>query len=92
MYKITKYTLDKAKELGVQVLPSDKPEYKIKVYDDSGELMFYGGDPSYSDYPTYMKTRGKEYAEKRRRLYRQRHQKEIDREGSRGWFIAQLLW
>jgi hypothetical protein len=91
-YKITKYTLDKAKELDVQVFPSDNPKYKIEVYDANGVFMFYGGSPLYSDYPTYMETHGKEFADERRRLYRIRHKKEINNVGSRGWWIAELLW
>jgi hypothetical protein len=91
-YKIKKYTLDKAKELGVQVFPSDNPKYKIEVYDSDGVFLFYGGSPKYSDFPTYMGTHGKEYADERRRLYRLRHKKEIDDVGSRGWWIAELLW
>ena len=91
-YKITKYTLDKAKELDVQVFPSDNPKYKIEVYDANGVFMFYGGSPLYSDYPTYMETHGKEYADERRRLYRLRHKKGIANKGSRSWWIAELLW
>jgi hypothetical protein len=91
-YKIKQYTLGKAKELGVQVFPSDNPKYKIEVYDADGVFMFYGGSPKYSDFPTYMETHGREYANERRRLYRLRHKKEIDDVGSRGWYISELLW
>lgn len=92
LYKITDYTKKQAKRLGVQVFPSDNPKKKIEVYDKNGLFMFYGGDSSYSDYPSYIKSHGKEYADKRRRLYRIRHKKEIENEGSRGWFISKLLW
>jgi hypothetical protein len=92
MYKIKAYTYDKARHLGVQVFPSDNKKYKLEVYDKNGLFMFYGGDSSYSDYPSYIKSHGKEYADKRRELYRIRHKKEIDKEGSRGWYIANLLW
>jgi len=91
-YKIKQYTLDKARELGVQVFPSDNPKYKIEIYNDDGVFMFYGGSPLYDDYPTYMETNGKTYADERRRLYRLRHRKEIEKVGSRGWWIAELLW
>jgi hypothetical protein len=33
------------------------------------------GDPSYGDYPTYLKEKGKAFAEERRRLYHLRHTK-----------------
>jgi hypothetical protein len=91
-YKIKQYTLDKARELGVQVFPSDNPKYKIEIYNDDGVFMFYGGSPLYSDYPTYLETDGYMYADERRRLYRLRHRKEIEKVGSRGWWIAELLW
>jgi len=92
MYKILPYTYEKAKDLGVQVFSSDNPKYKIEIYDKDGLFMFYGGDPSYSDYPHYIDSKGRAYADERRRLYRIRHKKEIDNVGSRGWFIANLLW
>jgi len=92
MYKITNYTLDKAKELGLKVFPSDNPKYKIEIYDENGVFMFYGGSPQYADFPTYMETHGRKYAEERRRLYRLRHKKEIEKVGSRGSIIAELLW
>lgn len=91
-YNITPYTLQRARELGLKVSASDNPKYKIKVSDISGKFLFNGGDPKYSDYPTYIKTKGKEFADNRRRLYRIRHQKEINKPGSRGSIIAYLLW
>jgi len=91
-YNITPYTLARARELGLKVTASDKPKYKIKVSDSTGKFLFYGGDPKYKDYPTYLNMHGKEFADNRRRLYRIRHQKEINKVGSRGSIIAFLLW
>lgn len=92
MYKILTYTYKKAKELKVQVRPSDKPNYKIKVYDLQENFLFYGGDSKYSDYPHYIESHGKAYADSRRLLYNLRHKKEIEKVGSRGYIIAKLLW
>jgi hypothetical protein len=92
MYNIKDYTKQQAKRLGVQVFPSENPKYKLEVYDKNGLFLFYGGSPSYSDYPSYILSHGKKYADERRRLYHIRHRKEIEKEGSRGWFIANLLW
>jgi hypothetical protein len=93
VYQIKKHTLDRAKELGLKVFASDNPKYKIEVYDGlSGHFLFYGGDANYSDYPSYLESHGREYADERRRLYRIRHQKEINNIGSRGSIIAYLLW
>lgn len=91
-YRITPYTLQRAYELGLKVSKSDNPKYKIKVSDSSGKFLFNGGDTKYSDYPTYIQTHGIQFAETRRRLYRARHQKEINKVGSRGAIIAELLW
>ena len=92
MYDILPYTYKKAKDLGVLIFPSDNPRYKLEIYDDNGLFLFYGGSPKYSDYPHYIKSHGKKYADERRRLYHIRHAKEIADEGSRGWYIAHLLW
>lgn len=92
-YIIKPYTLDRAAELGLTVYPSDNPKYKIEVYDETtGKFLFYGGDTRYSDYPSYLETHTKEFAETRRRLYHKRHAKEINDVGSRGSVIAYLLW
>jgi len=91
-YNISPYTYKKARALGLRVYPSDNPRYKIKVYDEEGEFICYGGSPKYSDYPHYIKSHGLDYANERRRLYRIRHAKEIADVGSRGWIINELLW
>ena len=92
-YKITSYTYDQAAKLGLRVLPSDKKKYKIKIYDGAtGKFLFYGGDSNYSDYPTYILSHGKTFADMRRKLYHLRHKKEINKIGSRGYIISQLLW
>jgi hypothetical protein len=91
-YTISKYTKKKAKQLDVQVFPSENPKYKIDVYDKRGLYMFSGGARGMLDYPSYMRIEGKAYADERRRLYRIRHKKELEAEGTRGWYIARLLW
>jgi hypothetical protein len=75
MYAITQYTKDRAKELGVTVKPSSNPKKKIDVYKD-GVFVYSIGAIGYSDYPTYLNEKGREYAEKRRELYHKRHTKE----------------
>lgn len=92
MYDILPYSYKQAEKLGVQIFPSSNPKYKIEIYDKDGLFMFYGGAPQYSDFPHYIQSHGKEYADKRRRLYHIRHKKEIDKQGSKGWYVAKLLW
>lgn len=92
MYRIKNYSYNQAKILGVQIFPSGNPKHKIEVYDKQGVFICYIGDPKYSDYPTYLETHGKEYAENRRRLYRLRHHKEANKIGTRGFFSLHILW
>jgi hypothetical protein len=75
MYQITQYTKDRAKELGVTVQPSSNPKKKLDVYKD-GVFLHSIGAIGYSDFPSYLRDRGREYAEKRRELYHIRHTKE----------------
>lgn len=91
-YDILPYTYERARQLDVVVYPSDNKKHKIEIYDKTGNFMFYGGDPKYSDYPHYIQSHGKEFADKRRALYHKRHRKELDNVGSRGWVIGNLLW
>lgn len=91
-YTIQKYTKDRAKELGLFVQPSSNKKFKIDIFDEDGNFMFRGGAMGYSDYPTYIETHGKQYADQRRKLYYKRHLKEVQDPGSRGSIIAYLLW
>jgi hypothetical protein len=87
MYHITNYTKEKAKEIGVEVRPSKDSKKKLDVYKD-GQFIHSVGAIGYSDYPTYMKEKGKAYADERRRLYYIRHPKD-----SLGELLAKwLLW
>jgi len=90
-YIISKYTYDKAKELGVVVKPSSNSKKKIDVFQDGVKIASIGSI-SYQDYPTYIKTKGKEYADERRRLYKLRHSKDRGITGSAGYFADHLLW
>ena len=92
MYTITKYSKDRAEELNVHILPSDNKKYKIDVYDNQNKYITSIGSIGYSDYPTYIKDRGQEYADNRRRLYKIRHEKDRHNIGSRGYYADQILW
>ena len=91
MYQITEYTKQKAKELGVSVVKSSNPKKKIDVF-KSGSKVASVGAMGYNDYPTFIKLKGKEFADKRRKLYQNRHSKDISVVGSNGWYANKLLW
>ena len=43
------------------------------------------------DYPSYIETEGKKYADERRRLYHLRHSKD-NIKGTKGWYALNILW
>jgi ornithine cyclodeaminase/alanine dehydrogenase-like protein (mu-crystallin family) len=88
-YQITDYTKNKAKEIDVEVKPSQNPKKKLDVFKDGELIASIGANkPLMMDYPTYIIKKGKAYADKRRKLYHQRHQKD-----SLGEYLALwLLW
>ena len=80
----------KAKLLGVQVKPSMNPNKKLDVF-KKGVKVATVGQVGALDYPNYLK-KDKELAEKRRLLYKKRHQKDRGVVGSGGWYADRLLW
>jgi hypothetical protein len=90
-YTITKYTYKQAKKLGVTVRPSTNKTKKIDVY-KKGKKVASVGAAGMADFPTYMKLKGKKYAQTRRRLYKMRHEKDRHVKSSRGWYADKLLW
>tara|TARA_R110001592_G_scaffold90231_2_gene265425 strand:+ start:785 stop:1063 length:279 start_codon:yes stop_codon:yes gene_type:complete len=90
-YIITKYTREQAKKLGVVVKPSKTKGKKLDVFKNNIKIASVGAI-GYSDYPTYIKSKGKEYANKRRKLYKQRHNQDRKVRGSNGFYADKLLW
>jgi len=91
-YTITKYTRDKAKKLGVVVKPSSVKGKKIDVFNKKGDKLASIGALGMGDYPTFMREKGKDYANVRRRLYKDRHEKDRHKRGTAGYYADQLLW
>jgi hypothetical protein len=83
-YKIQKYTENKAKQLGVKVMPSKKKGKKVDVVKD-GVIIASIGDVRYTDFAS---TGDKE----RRRLYKLRHEKTRKIRNTPSWWADQLLW
>jgi hypothetical protein len=75
MHEITKYGYIQAKKIDVEIRPSTNPHKKIDVYKNGVKIASIG-DINYSDYPTYIISHGIAYANKRRTLYKIRHEKE----------------
>lgn len=92
MYKILPYTKARARQINVIVRPSKRKGKKLDVFDKNGNYVTSVGARGYLDYPTYRKLYGKEVAEKRRRLYKMRHEQDRKIKKTPGWFADQLLW
>tara|TARA_R110000744_G_scaffold360744_2_gene468310 strand:- start:624 stop:902 length:279 start_codon:yes stop_codon:yes gene_type:complete len=90
-YIIKSYTKTQARKLGVVVKPSKVKGKKIDVF-KNGKKIASVGALGYSDYPTYKKTKGKKYADERRKLYKKRHAKDRKVRGSAGYYADKLLW
>lgn len=96
MYKISSYTKEKAKKIGVNVRPSKTIGKKIDVYKNGTKLASIGAI-GYKDYPTYLALEKegkvpKGTASERRKMYKLRHDKDRKRLYSNGWYADQLLW
>ena len=90
-YKIKRHTYTQAKKLGVVVKPSKLKGKKIDVFKNDKKVASVGAI-GYSDYPTYTQTKGKKYADERRRLYKIRHQANRNKRGTPSYYADKLLW
>ena len=92
MYTIKDYSYKQAKKLGVQIRPSSNPKKKLDIYSLEGEFICSIGSIDYGDYPTFLETKTKEYADNRRRLYKIRHEKNRKKVGTPSYYADNILW
>lgn len=90
-YQITPRQLANARAIGVEIRPSSSPDKKLDVY-RGGKLVARIGAAGYADFDIYLRTRGREYADERRRLYKIRHAGNRSVKGSPGWYADRILW
>lgn len=95
-YKITEYTRLMAKELGVTVKQSTVKGKKLDVFKADKKVASIGA-LGYDDFPTLLEKekRGKVpkgEADKRRKLYKVRHESDRHKAGSPGYYADKLLW
>lgn len=91
MYDITEYSYQQAKRLGVTIKPSTNKKKKIDVFKDGDKIASIGA-VGYGDYPTFTKEKGKEFADKKRQLYKKRHEKDRHIKGTNSWWADNILW
>ena len=89
MYKITNYSYQQAKKLNVEIKPSTNKKKKIDVFKGDKKISSIGA-MGYNDYPTFISTNGLAYANERRKLYKQRHKKDL--KSKNGYFANKILW
>jgi len=90
-YKILPYSFQQAYKLGVKIKPSTKKDKKIDVFKNN-KLISTIGQVGYKDYPTYIKEEGKSFADKRRYLYKARHENDLSKIGTAGYYANKILW
>lgn len=91
MYEITSYSREQANKLGVVIKPSTNKKKKIDVFKDGKKIASIGAI-GYGDFGVFLKEKGKDYADKRRELYKKRHEKDRHKIGSNGWWSDKILW
>lgn len=90
MYSITERSKKIAKENNLTIKPSKDGKHKIDVFDKSNNFISSVGGLGYKDYPTYLEEKGKTIADKRKKLYRIRHKKDLNT--TRGKLSNLILW
>lgn len=95
-YKIRTYSKAQAQKLGVDIKPSKTKGKKIDVF-KAGKKVASIGAAGMNDYPTYKELEKKKKvkegtAEKRRKLYKTRHESDRKKVGTNGYYADKILW
>lgn len=90
-YRIKPRQKRNAKKLGVTIQSSKLKGKKIDVF-KGGKKVASIGSKGYSDYATYIQKKGKAFADKRRSLYKLRHNKNRKIKNSKGYYADKILW
>ena len=91
MYEIKALQRKNARRIGVTIKPSTRKGKKIDVFKD-GKKVASVGALGYGDYATFLKEKGREFADNRRRLYKIRHEKNRKKVGTNSYYADQILW
>lgn len=95
-YVITKEIEDRAKKLNIELYPSKNKNKKLDAYKDGVFQASFGGF-GYKDFHLYKKEFGLVYANKKRKSYKLRHEKDRHikyRNGklTAGYLSDKILW
>ena len=96
-YSITSHSRTAAKALGVTIKRATNKKKKLDVFKmdkKKKKLVKVAsiGSIGYGDYGTFKKTKGIEFANKRRAAYKKRHSKNRSVVGSNGYYADKILW
>lgn len=100
-YKIKQYSKNQAKKLGVIIRPSTRKGKKIDVFKKvkdkkTGKMVEKKiasiGAIGYGDFPTFTQEKGKDFANKKRKAYKTRHEKDRHVKGTAGYYADKILW
>jgi len=90
-YQITQRQKNNAKKLGVTLRSSSSNSKKLDVYKNGRKVASIGAK-GYNDYDLWLKKKGKEFADQRRRLYKARHENNRNIKNSNGFYADKILW
>jgi hypothetical protein len=90
-YQIKPAQRTRAKAIGVTIKPSKVKGKKLDVFKGDKKVASIGA-LGMGDFETFKKTKGKEFAEKRRKAYKSRHQKTRTKVGSNSYYADKILW
>ena len=90
-YQIKASQRAKARALGVTIKPSKVKGKKLDVFKGDKKVASIGA-LGMSDFATYKATKGIEFANKRRKAYKSRHQKTRTKVGTPSYYADKILW
>lgn len=90
MYKITDYSKEQARKLGVIIKPSTNKNKKIDVFKEGKKVASIGA-LNYMDYPNYLLI-NKELAEEKRKNYKKRFENTRHIKNTNSFYADKILW
>ena len=91
MYQIKPAQRRRATAIGVSIKPSKVKGKKLDVFKKDKKVASIGA-LGMGDFETFKKEKGKEFADKRRKAYKARHQKTRVKVGTPSYYADKILW
>tara|TARA_R100000654_G_scaffold73126_1_gene105594 strand:- start:51 stop:329 length:279 start_codon:yes stop_codon:yes gene_type:complete len=90
-YQIKPAQRRRASAIGVTIKPSKVKGKKLDVFKGDKKVASIGA-LGMGDFETFKKTKGLEFANKRRKAYKSRHQKTRVKVGTPSYYADKILW